>query len=57
MIQYQVYLEGTQTMNRAIRHIHANSIQEAGEKALKHYKGCEILDVKKIKSKIGGKYV
>jgi len=49
MKQYQVYLEGTYSSERAIRHIHAKSIQEAGEKALKKYKGCEVLDVKEVK--------
>ena len=52
MKQYQVILESMQMKERLIRHIHANSVQEAGEKALKHYTGCEILDIRKIKRRL-----
>jgi hypothetical protein len=46
MKQYQVKMLGLQLLHQNIRHVHANSIEEAGNKALEIYKGCEVLDVK-----------
>lgn len=47
MKQYKVLLLSQITASVGWRSIHANNEQEAGEKAMQHYKGCEVIEVKK----------